>query len=173
MAGSNPENREWVRQRVLEIQPRTIVDVGAGIGTYSDLLRHYLPTAEFTAIEIYQKNIDQFNLDAIYDKVICADVRFMNAINADLIIFGDVLEHMTKAEAIAVWEMARKGCSWAILSIPIIHYPQGEVDGNIHETHVVDDWNNLSVFACFDGIVEAKIGKETGAYLARGKGLNL
>ena len=167
MAGSNPENRDWILQKVLEIQPKSIIDVGAGAGTYSTLLRKHLPDTQFIAIEIYGKNIEQYKLEDIYDEVIYADVRLLNSFAADLVIFGDVLEHMSQVEAINVWDVARHSAKWGIISIPIVHYAQGEVDGNIHETHVVDDWNNLKVFACFEKIIEAKIGETTGAYLAK------
>jgi predicted TPR repeat methyltransferase len=167
MAGSNPENRDWILQKVLEIQPKSIIDVGAGAGTYSQLLRKHLPDTKFIAVEIYGKNIEQYKLQEMYDEVIYADVRLLNSFVADLVIFGDVLEHMTQVEAINVWDVARHSAKWGIISIPIVHYAQGEVDGNIHEAHIVDDWNNLRVFACFEKIVEAKIGEVTGAYLAK------
>ena len=166
MASTNPENREWVLNKVSQLQPKTIIDVGAGAGTYCRLLRPYVP-ANYAAIEIYQKNVDQYKLRDLYDDVWIDDVRNFKSLQADLIIFGDVLEHMTREEAIRVWDVASKGCKYAILSIPIIHYPQGVVDGNHHETHIVDDWNNISVFESFKNIVECKLGAETGAYLAK------
>lgn len=166
MASSNPENREWVLNKVSQLQPKTIIDVGAGAGTYCRLLRPYVP-ANYAAIEIYQKNVDQYKLRDLYDDVWIDDVRNFKSLQADLIIFGDVLEHMTREEAIRVWDVASKGCKYAILSIPIIHYPQGVVDGNHYEAHIVDDWNNISVFESFKNIVECKLGAETGAYLAK------
>ena len=166
MASSNPENREWVLNKVSQLQPKTIIDVGAGAGIYCRLLRPYVP-ANYAAIEIYQKNVDQYKLRDLYDDVWIDDVRNFKSLQADLVIFGDVLEHMTKEEAIRVWDVASKGCKYAILSIPIIHYPQGVIDGNHHEAHIVDDWNNISVFESFKNIVECKLGAETGAYLAK------
>ncbi len=166
MAGSNPENRDWVLNKVVQLQPKTVIDVGAGNGNYVRLLRPYVP-ANYVGIEVYQKNVTQYNLRDIYDDVWIDDVRNYKSLQADLIIFGDVLEHMTRDEAIRVWDVASKGCKYAILSIPIIHYPQGVVDGNHHEVHIVDDWNNISVFESFKNIVECKLGAETGAYLAK------
>jgi SAM-dependent methyltransferase len=166
MASSNSENRDWILNKVSQLQPKTVIDVGAGSGTYCRLLRPYAP-ANYAAIEIYQKNITQYKLLDLYDDVWLDDVRNFKSLQADLIIFGDVLEHMTKEEAIKVWDVASKGCKYAILSIPIIHYPQGVIDGNHHETHIVDDWNNISVFESFKNIVECKLGAETGAYLAK------
>jgi 2-polyprenyl-3-methyl-5-hydroxy-6-metoxy-1,4-benzoquinol methylase len=174
MAGSNPENRGWVLERVLELNPRTIVDVGAGAGTYSQLLRPLLPDTIFTAIEIYPKNISQYNLNSLYDHVLCMDVRDVSTFGkeTDLVIFGDVLEHMSRDDAMFVWNLARRDAKYGIISMPIIHYPQGEIDGNIHETHVVDDWNNLKIFESFRDIKECRLGDVTGAYLAKFRGEN-
>lgn len=169
MAGSNPENREWVSKRILELNPKSIVDVGAGLGTYAHLLRPVLPEAIFTAIEIYPKNIEQFKLHELYDQVLCMDVREMFSFGkeTDLVIFGDVLEHMEKDDAIFVWNLARRDAKYGLISIPIIHYPQGTIDDNVHETHVVEDWNNLKIFEAFRDIKECKLGRETGVYLAK------
>ncbi len=166
MAGSNPENRTWVLNKAFQLQPKTVIDVGAGGGTYSKLLRPFIG-AHYTAIEVYQKNIDQYKLHELYDDVQLGDVRNYESLEAELIVFGDVLEHMTKEEAVKVWDVASKGCRYAILSIPIIHYPQGVIDDNHHEIHVVDDWNNISVFESFKNIIECRLGAETGAYLAK------
>lgn len=168
MAGSNPENRDWVLNKVVQLQPKTVIDVGAGNGTYVRLLRPYVP-ANYVGIEVYQKNVTQYNLRDMYDDVWIDDVRNYKSLQADLIIFGDVLEHMTKEEAIKVWDVASKGCKYGIISVPIIHYPQGEWFGNIHETHIVDDWDNIKVWEAFKGITECKVGKETGTYLANFK----
>ena len=53
---------------------------------------------------------------------------------------------MEKDDAIFVWNLARRDAKYGLISIPIIHYPQGTIDDNVHETHVVDDWNNLKIF---------------------------
>ena len=166
MAGSNPENRAWILSKAFQLQPKTIIDVGAGAGTYAKLLKPFIE-AHYAGVEIYQKNVDQYNLHELYDTMVVGDVRELESLQADLIIFGDVLEHMTEEEAVKVWDVASKGCKYAILSIPIIHYPQGEVDGNVHETHVVDDWDNIKVFQAFKNIIECRLGAETGAYLAK------
>jgi hypothetical protein len=171
VASSNPENRDWVLNKVVQLQPKTVIDVGAGAGAYVKLLRPYVP-ANYAAIEIYQKNVVQYKLKELYDDVWLDDVRNFKSLQADLIIFGDVLEHMTKEEAVSVWDVASKGCKYAILSIPVIHYPQGVIDGNHHETHIVDDWDNLKVWEAFKDITECKIGNETGVYLAKFKEKN-
>lgn len=168
MPGSNPENRQWVLQKVKEINPETIADVGAGAGTYSHLIKPHL-NVHMTAIEIFEENITKFSLANLYENVLHKDVREVDSLKYDLVIFGDVLEHMTKEEALAVWAMAKRDARYAIINIPIVHYEQGPIDGNHHEIHVVDDWSHEKVLEAFEDIEEFNTGEVTGAYLARFK----
>ena len=84
---------------------------------------------------------------------------------ADVVILGDVAEHMTAEDASLLWDRASAAARKAVyLSIPIIHYPQGEIEGNPHEHHVVDDWDHDKVLAAFPGISEWWLGSEVGVY---------
>lgn len=164
MPWSNPENQRWVLNKVAKLQPKTVLDIGAGSGTYAKLLRPYID-ARFVAIEIFEPYIDTYKLNELYDEVWREDVRKYTSLQADLIIFGDVLEHMTQEEAVKVWNVARAGCSSAIISVPIVHYPQGEWFDNPYEVHVVDDWDNIKIWQTFEGLTECIVGKQTGTYL--------
>jgi len=168
MPWSNPENQQWVIDKVKQLQPKIIIDVGAGAGTYANLLKPYVQS-RFIGVEIFKDYIETYKLKELYDEVWLEDIRKYNSLQADLIIFGDVLEHMTKEEAISVWKVASQGCKYGIISVPIIHYPQGEWFGNVHETHIVDDWDNIKVWETFEGITECIVGKETGTNLAKFK----
>ena len=167
MGTSNPENRPWILEKVKLINPDTIIDVGAGEGTYARLLKPELPDSHITGIEVFKDNIDRFNLFYLYDDILHMDVRDLDEMYCDLVIFGDVLEHMTKEDALKVWDLAAKHADYAIINIPIIHFPQGELYGNCHETHVVDDWDHDKVLEAFPGIIEFNVGEVTGAYLAK------
>lgn len=164
MPYSNPENQHWVVDKIKQIQPKTIIDVGAGVGTYVKLLRPHIE-ARFIGVEIFENYVDKYKLRELYDEIWIEDIRKYSTLEADLIIFGDVLEHMTKEEAVSIWNIARQGCKYGIISLPIIYYPQGEWYRNIHETHIVDNWNNIKVWETFEGLTECIVGKETGTYL--------
>lgn len=50
---------------------------------------------------------------------------------ADVAILGDVAEHLSADEAQRLWQRAGATARKAVyLSIPIVHYPQGEIEGN-------------------------------------------
>ena len=76
---------------------------------------------------------------------------------------------MTKEEAIELWDKVSKTARYAIISIPIIHYPQGHEHGNPYEEHVKDDWSSEEVLETFSNIKEYKEFDITGVYIARFK----
>lgn len=128
---------DWYRQ----IRPTTVVDVGVGAGTYAKLMRGVEVPARWKAIEAWEPYIAQFGLTGLYDEVTIADARHLpwTAYRADLVIAGDVLEHMTRDDAKALLSRIRQGAANLIVSIPVLHLPQGAVGGNPYERHI-DHW---------------------------------
>lgn len=140
MPHSVRENDELVRGFVKTQHIVTVLDVGAGSGTYAHLLKPLGCTLD--AVEIWQPYLNEYHLDRLYRDVFVEDVRTMAHSSDwnhsyDLIIFGDVLEHMTEAEALSVWAWAHHVAKWGLISVPIVHWPQ-EGTENPHEAHVQD-----------------------------------
>lgn len=164
---SSAEGKTWTRTRISEladVSPVSILDIGPGVGTYAKLLRD-LPVERITAIEIWQPYLTTYRLADYYDEVIIGDARTVDFPAADIVILGDVAEHMTEAEALALWDKSAAAAAHAVyLSIPIVPYPQGHIEGNTHEAHVVDDWNHERVLAAFTGIGNFWTGAEVGVY---------
>jgi 2-polyprenyl-3-methyl-5-hydroxy-6-metoxy-1,4-benzoquinol methylase len=77
-----------------------ILDVGAGIGTYSGLLREkgYI---NIDCVEAFETYVTDYNLIEKYNKVYVGDVTNVDIDfeKYDLIIFGDVLEHINLLDA--------------------------------------------------------------------------
>lgn len=120
----------WVRET---FPPEsTVLDVGACDGAWRRLLPEY---AAMDAVEIFGMNIPKLKG---YRQVYHADVRELRYDWYDLIIFGDVIEHMSPADARAVLEYARPRCRDMIVAVPFL-YVQGEIYGNPWEIHVQDD----------------------------------
>lgn len=133
------EIRDWLR----ELRPSTILDVGAGSGTYSRLFRAILPWSTWVALEIYEPYVEKYDLKLHYEQVIVNNVLNANiGANAfDVVLLGDVLEHMTEVDAAVALRRAR---SWArkavIVSVPLGHCPQEASEGNEHEAHI-SEWD--------------------------------
>jgi SAM-dependent methyltransferase len=140
------ETYMWVKQELDQIN--SILDVGAGSGTYYKLL-HSLKSFQWSAIEAWKPYIEEFNLDKMYSKIYNDDVRKFNWDNLsfDLAIAGDILEHMTKEEAVAVVDNILNHSKTLVISIPIVYLPQEEINGNPFEVHVKPDWTHEEVMA--------------------------
>jgi trans-aconitate methyltransferase len=124
-------NEDTLRQ-LLEVQPKTITDVGAGDGFYGKLVRHALPdVTSLVGVEKTAEYIADFGLDSIYDKVINADIcEVVQGISADLMIFGDVLEHLEHDSAHAVLDQALQRCRWVLVNAPLGWQPQEHENPN-------------------------------------------
>jgi mannosyltransferase OCH1-like enzyme len=168
MGYSDPENKPWAQSKIIELNPKTILDVGAGQGVYLDLIRAVLPEdVSVHAVEVWEPYINQFNLINRYDKLFKMDVREMESFEYDLVILGDILEHMSEEDAVNLWNKISKDAKYAIISIPIIHYHQDAINGNPYEVHVEEDWNTERVLKVFKGIKEHKEFKVTGTFIAK------
>ncbi len=100
--------------------------------------------------------------------MVVGDAREVDLPDCDVVVLGDVAEHMTREEALDLWARAAAAARHAVyLSIPVVHYPQGSIEGNPHEHHVVDDWDHDAVLAAFEGIGEWWLGTEVGVYERR------
>ena len=167
MGTSHPETKPWILDKIREYKPKSILDVGAGSGTYADLLKDNGYTrATIDAVEVWEPYVKEFNLNSKYRRVYQTDIRDFDQYHHDLVIFGDILEHMSIDDALNVWETASIYCAHAVISIPIIHYHQHAINGNPYEEHIKDDWSHQEVLDTFSRIVDFWRGDITGAYWA-------
>lgn len=145
------ETLSWFQAHASDIQ--VVVDIGPGSGTYVKLIREEAQccvNAKWIGIEIWAPYIKQFKLEQRYDQIINADVRTVdwNELNPSVVIAGDVLEHMTKEDAIALVDRILSVAQTLIVSIPIRYMPQDEhAYENPHEAHIKDDWTHDEVMA--------------------------
>jgi hypothetical protein len=152
-----------------------VVDVGAGAGDARNFYRPIMPDARWIAIEVWEPYITRFGLPGLYDEIIVADARYLEALpEADLYLFCDVLEHMPAADAVQLWDAARLVSRWLVIGLPVLDYPQGPVDGNPYEAHL-HQWDMASVEESFAGIVASSgprpdlaPGTTVGAFIAEG-----
>lgn len=156
---------EWVKQ----FEPRFIVDVGVGCGTYSDLMRDKLKQ-HWIGIEVWAPYVTRYNLEKKYDHLVIGDIRFLDLqridSKPDLVIIGDCLEHLVTEDAIQVIKRLQSWSKNIIISLPIGDCPQGAWEGNAFERHL-STWSHEQVRHLFDGsgwIVEERRGKLLSAF---------
>jgi hypothetical protein len=173
MPSSNKEGKSVIREWITEFGPnvKTVIDLGVGSGTYHRLFTRkssILREAKWIGIEVWKPYIDEYDLLNRYDTIINEDIRtvdFKKLGTIDLVFAGDVLEHITKEEAIKIVNELFTVSKKIIISIPIVHYPQGEEEGNPFEIHVKDDWSHEEMIATFPQITRSWTGNIIGVYL--------
>ena len=170
MPQSSPEGKSWIRDRVVAlgaVQPVSVLDIGPGVGTYAKLLAGPA-LRRIVGLEIWEPYVRTYRLHEFYDEVLIGDARKVALPAADIVILGDVAEHMTESDAVHLWARCAEAARLAVyLSIPVVHYPQDEIEGNPHEVHVDEDWDHDRVLASFAGIGEWWVGTEVGVYERR------
>lgn len=111
------------------------LDVGACDGEYANLLGDYLT---MDAVEVWEPNILGHHLKDKYRMVIADDIRNVEYIHYDLVIFGDIIEHLTVEDAQRVIEYAKQHSDMIIVAVPY-QFKQDAMYGNPYERHIQDD----------------------------------
>ena len=141
-----------------------ILDVGAGIGTYSD---HLKPKGynNIDAIEIFDNYIKDYKLEEKYNKVFNEDItKSQIDLNSyDLIIFGDIIEHITMEEALKLLNKINQDTS-VIVAVPF-NAPQGEHFGNVYETHLQPDLTFKSFIENYKNYIPFCVRYDYGIFL--------
>jgi 2-polyprenyl-3-methyl-5-hydroxy-6-metoxy-1,4-benzoquinol methylase len=114
----------------------SILDVGAGTGIYSYLLRDL--THKIDAVEVYTPNIEGNNLNYLYDTVHNMNIIDYEFDYYDLIIMGDVLEHLSVKDAKKVIKRMYDKCEEMLIAVPF-KLEQDELYGNAYEKHLQPD----------------------------------
>lgn len=120
----------WIREHFPP--DASVLDVGACDAVWRRMLPEY---ANMDAVEVFHPNIEKLTG---YRNVFEADIRCFAYEHYDLIIFGDVIEHMPVEDAQRVLEYAKQHCVDMVVAVPFL-YKQGMIYGNPYEVHVQDD----------------------------------
>lgn len=138
MPGSAPDFKTHTRDYLVARYPShaAILDVGAGEGLYSQLLRRYFPYMD--AVEIHQPYIDLYKLEEHYRYVFRADIREFAVPHYEIIILGDILEHMNRSAALDLLNRLIPSAGECIVSLPFLSV-QGAAHDNEYETHLQAD----------------------------------
>ena len=111
------------------------LDVGCCEGWYYDLLSDWFI---MDGVEVWYPNIVKHQLYDKYHNLFYNNIVGLEYGQYDVIIFGDVLEHMEVYEAQQVLEYAKAHASEVIVAVPY-NYPQDDLDGNQYEIHKQPD----------------------------------
>ena len=123
----------WIRDHFLP--DARILDVGAYDGNWRNRLPEY---TNMDAVEVFKPNYDKLKELDIYKNVWFQDAREFHYCHYDLVIFGDIIEHMSPEDAKKMLDYAKPRCRDMIIAVPF-QYVQGAEYGNPYEVHVQDD----------------------------------
>jgi hypothetical protein len=142
--------------RLMSPLPLRFLDVGAGLATYPKMFKKVLHRCTFTGVEVWSPYIEEFDLNYWYDDLIISDVRYLDwnkVPHFDVAFFGDVLEHMSRADAAAAVANAANVGGCVVTSIPLGHHPQSAELGNPWERHISENWNLDEISNFFGDVI--------------------
>jgi predicted TPR repeat methyltransferase len=151
------QTTNWFRENQQNI--KRLLDVGVGSGTYIQLIKeqnNICTDTEWVGVEVWEPYIEKYRLKDRYNSIINQDVRTIawpELGHFDVAVAGDILEHMTKNEAIKLVDGILSVTDVLIVSIPVIHYPQGEYEGNPYEEHVKPDWSHNEMIETWPSLI--------------------
>jgi hypothetical protein len=146
MPTSRPNHLAWLCERVIKIRPESILDIGVGFGSKGMLFREYTDIwngnyfewkIKIDGVEIFEKYITDLQRH-IYNKIYIGDIlKLVDELGYyDMIHIGDVIEHVGKKEGLELIRKLKTKCKNLIVITPLHISVQGEVYGNVNETHV-------------------------------------
>lgn len=121
------------------IEPKKVLDIGAGAGKYGLIVRDIEPNAHIIGVEIERDYIIKYNLSKVYNEIRCDNAACLIDGDCkekfDLVIFGDVLEHMKKSTGLDLLNFFIYRSKFILIVYPE-KYLQDNVDNYKHEAHI-------------------------------------
>jgi len=143
-----------------------VLDVGAGAGKGATVFGPPL-SREVHGLEIFRKYIDEFDLRTKYAEVFCGNIMDWSPCQLskyDLLVAGDVLEHLTIDDARKLIRNCQlSGCSM-IVQVPFL-YEQGPENGNEYERHIQPDLTRDLMAVRYPMLFEVLADPRLGLYI--------
>ena len=157
-----PEIKQYFKHHVPA--STRILDVGPGIGTYSNLLRELGYSID--CIEIWEPYVDEYKLHDKYDNVHIGNILDFDISEYDYIILGDVLEHIDAKDAQKLIKSIIDLGKQCLVAVPY-EMEQGEYHGNVHETHLQPDLTHSVMKDRYPQLTELYSNNFYGYYISQ------
>lgn len=157
-----PEIKQYFKHHVPA--STRILDVGPGIGTYSNLLRELGYSID--CIEIWEPYVHEYNLHDKYDNVHIGNIVDFDISEYDYIILGDVLEHIDAEGAQKLINSIIDSGKQCMVAVPY-EMEQGEYYGNVHETHLQPDLTHAVMKDRYPQLTELYSNNFYGYYISQ------
>lgn len=113
----------------------TCLDVGANNAKWFKLLGNHFV---MDGVEAWKPYIVKYKLNDKYRKLIHANIKDVEDFDYDVIIMGDILEHMSVEDGQEVVKRMYPKCKELVIAVPF-KYKQGAIHGNPFEVHLQPD----------------------------------
>lgn len=143
-----------------------ILDVGVGAGKYGILLKEY--SSVIDGIEAFEKTLKlNTYLPQYYNEIFVMNVLdFDNFKNYDVVIFGDVLEHIKTEDAQRLLSRIYNEVSEIIILVPFL-YEQDALNDNPYEIHQQPDLTHEIFLDRYKGFECWGLNKQQGIYMKK------
>ena len=157
MPTSRPYHLTWLCNKVIELNPQSVLDIGVGFGSKGMLFREYTDVwrgdmfgkkVRIDGVEIFDKYIGDLQRE-IYDHIYIGNILELidELPSYDLIYMGDVLEHLSRDDGFKLIEKLKAKARDLIIVTPLKVSHQGAVYGNENESHI-SQWSTLDFEGC-------------------------
>lgn len=114
----------------------TVLDVGCGQGDYYEMLKDHFKRID--AVEIWEPYIHEYKLKEKYSNLFHVNIMDFEFEYYDVIIMGDILEHLSREDAVTLLNRISNKCKQLLVVVPY-YLPQETVFGNVYERHLQPD----------------------------------
>ena len=149
--------------RVIEERVRADeLDIGCGAGSYGRLLQRSFDVVD--AVEIFEPYVAAYGLPSLYRRVFVADALTFEFDYYDVVILGDVLEHLTEDDGVRLIERIYDRCDELVVAIPFLS-EQAVEHGNPHEAHRQAAITHERFVTRYEGVIPYSLRYDYGVYV--------
>lgn len=116
------------------INAMSVIDVGPGDGFWGKVIKYVCASTQVWGVQLEVSYIQKWQLNRVYDKIINNDIALVIPhLKGQLILMGDVLEHLQKEDAVNVLKTAVDNFSFVMVNAPIGFQRQDhQISSQIH-----------------------------------------
>lgn len=182
MSESSHRGKNWISDKLKKIKTlfeiNEILDIATGAGTYSNRYRTLFQNSNWTGIEVCEEFVEKYDLKNKYDRLIVHDVLtfdYTTLSKIDLAFAANIIEHMTKYEAIGFVNSILSNSRCLIVSLPVTHLLQDQLEDNPyrciisrqqHQESVEPYWEEKEFLNTFgDLVIASHVDENIGVYV--------
>jgi peptidylprolyl isomerase len=146
MPCSRPSALAPMCNRIIEKNPRSVLDIGIGFGKFGFLAREYTDVrlgryfkrqTRIDGIEIFESYITQLQREIYYNIYVGNAIDILPTLgNYDMIICSDMLEHLSEKDGVFLLNTVKEKSKFAMTVTPVRVLQQEALYNNEHERHI-------------------------------------